>query len=412
MKSQDNSSQHHHDDTADCRNLQTTGSPHNKCKYFNGRYRWLTISVGALVLAPLFATPTWGASGCSKQQMAAPATDEAGGDAFDPAADMYSQLLRETETENDKNVAQRKLQEMGIKQAQYGEALLNAARKGNTDTLSLLLTAGADVNTADKNGMAPIHWAALGGHTDSLKLLLAAPGINLSSSDKHGFTPLHLAAYGGRTECVKLLLAAPGIDVSKPAKNGKTPLELVTEKGHTECAQLIRQATAGTDSEEPMSVSGSDSEKPMSIIISSLIALGDDVNRIRDDGETLLISSARQGFTECVKLLLAAPGIDVNKADNECGMTSLHNAAAEGHSECVKLLLAAPGIDVNYADEDGWTPLWSAAYKGQTECVKLLLAAPGIDVNKATNSGRTPLKGAAVEGHTECARLIRAAGGI
>lgn len=242
MKSQENSSQHHHADTADCRNLQTTGKLRNGCKYFNGRYRWLTISAGALVFAPLFATAAWGPSWCSKQQMAAPATDEAGGDAFDPTADMYSQLLRETETENDKNVAQRKLQEMGIKQAQYGEALLNAARKGNTDTLSLLLTAGADVNTADKNGMAPIHWAALGGHTDSLKLLLAVPGINLSSSDKNGFTPLHLAAYGGRTECVKLLLAAPGIDVSKPAKNGKTPLELATAKGHTECARLIRAA--------------------------------------------------------------------------------------------------------------------------------------------------------------------------
>ncbi|MBQ6942630.1 MAG: ankyrin repeat domain-containing protein, partial [Akkermansia sp.] len=374
MKSQDNSSQHHHDDTADCRNLQTTGSPHNKCKYFNGRYRWLTISAGALVLAPLFATAAWGASECSKQQMAAPATDEAVSDAFDPAADLYSQLLRETETDNNKNVAQRKLQEMGIEQAQYGEALLNAVKKRDTDTLSLLLTAGADVNTTDKNGIAPIHWAALGGYTDSLKLLLAIPGINLNSSDKNGFTPLHLAAYGGRTECVKLLLAAPGIDVSKPAKNGTPPLELATAKGHTECAQLIRQA--GTTA--PAINDKATAQK-------KLQEMGMEQGQYNE----ALRHAAYQGRADILRLILAA-GADVNKVD-EYGATPLIRAAVKGHPECVKLLLDAPGIDVNKANENGWSPLMETAKQGLSECMKLLLAAPGIDVNKANADGWSPL---------------------
>lgn len=54
-----------------------------------------------------------------------------------------------------------------------------------------------------------------------------------------------------------------------------------------------------------------------------------------------LSSYARQGFTECVRLLLAAPGIDVNKAAN--GVTPLDCATGEGHTECARLIRAAGG---------------------------------------------------------------------
>lgn len=115
--------------------------------------------------------------------------------------------------------------------------------------------------------------------------------------------------------------------------------------------------------------------------------------------------------TECVKLLLAAPGIDVNKRFTSLGNTPLHIAAEKGHAECVRLLLAAPGIDVNKTRELDSTPLYLAAREGHTECVKLLLAAPGIDVNRADFAGNTPLYWAARYGHTECVKLLEAAGG-
>ena len=206
MKSQDNHSQQHYADSADCRNLQTTGAPHNKCQYFNGRYRWLTISAGALVLAPLFATPTWGASGCSKQQMSAPATDEAGSDACDPAAD--SQDLADAK----KSVI-----------------------------ISWLIALGDDVNRIHDDGETLLSSSAGQGFTECVRLLLDAPGIDVNKADKNGNAPLIYAAFGGHSECVKLLLAAPGIDVNKAA-NGVTPLDYATREGHTECARLIRAA--------------------------------------------------------------------------------------------------------------------------------------------------------------------------
>ena len=142
-----------------------------------------------------------------------------------------------------------------------------------------------------------------------------------------------------------------------------------------------------------------------------LLAGGVNVGQISEYG--VLLGAAKNGHSEVVKLLLAAPGIDVNLG----GL--LAEAAKNGHAEVVKLLLAAPGIDVNKGE-----PLTKAAENGHAEVVKLLLAAPGIDVNKECEDwynseddcedghGSTPLERAAENGHTEVVKLLLAVPGI
>ena len=65
-----------------------------------------------------------------------------------------------------------------------------------------------------------------------------------------------------------------------------------------------------------------------------------------------------------MQLLLAAPGLDVNAADNG-GATALQVACQEGHATIVQLLLAAPGLYVNAADNGGATALYVACWKGR-----------------------------------------------
>ena len=65
--------------------------------------------------------------------------------------------------------------------------------------------------------------------------------------------------------------------------------------------------------------------------------------------------------------------------------------------EVVKLLLAAPGIDVNRANEDGETPLYVASHEGEPEVVELLLAAPGIEVFNENMEGKSALDVASSE---------------
>ena len=150
-----------------------------------------------------------------------------------------------------------------------------------------------------------------------------------------------------------------------------TPLCMAAERGYTEYVKLM------------------------------LAAPGINVNKKDSNGRTPLSMAAGRGHAECVQLLLAVPGINVNKEN------PLSSASSGGHTECVRLLLAAPGINVNKEN-----PLSAAISGGHTECVQLLLAAPGIDVHKANNPGRTPLHEAARCSHEECVRLLLAAPGI
>ena len=62
-----------------------------------------------------------------------------------------------------------------------------------------------------------------------------------------------------------------------------------------------------------------------------------------------------------------------------------------GHFEVVKLLLRAPGIDVNRANKDGRTPLHWASQNGHSELVKLLLAMPGIEIFKRDREGMSAM---------------------
>jgi len=58
----------------------------------------------------------------------------------------------------------------------------------------------------------------------------------------------------------------------------------------------------------------------------------------------------------------------------------------------VKLLLGAPGIDVNQADKDGDTPLHHASSFGRAEVVSLLLGAPGVRVLQKNKAGQIAME--------------------
>ena len=128
--------------------------------------------------------------------------------------------------------------------------------------------------------------------------------------------------------------------------------------------------------------------------------------------ESALCYASLYDHASIFKQALAKPGIDVNA--ETCGVlfgTPLKAAVSEGRTEYVKLLLSAPGIDVNKRGDKG-TPLYIAARFNEVEIVKLLLATPGIDINKHKDSfsAETPLGIATEEGNTEVIKLLKAAG--
>jgi ankyrin repeat protein len=148
-------------------------------------------------------------------------------------------------------------------------------------------------------------------------------------------------------------------------------------------------------------------------VVELLLSRGDiDVNAVVSGGlmkgYTALHLAAMNGRVDVVQALLAAPGINVNAA-NENGWTALHVAAEYRHAGVIQALLGA-GADVNaqisYGPWKGWTALHWAAQNGDVEVIRALLAAPNINVNNSDKSGYTALHFAARKGFVAVAQTV------
>ena len=118
-----------------------------------------------------------------------------------------------------------------------GTALHFAAMNGHSNVVKLLLEAGADKDAVDRDWMTPLHWAARIGDLESVKLLLEA-GANKNATNEYFVTALHYAAKFGHLEVVKLLLEA---DADKHAvdSSGKTCLDCAIWSGQFKVVRLL-----------------------------------------------------------------------------------------------------------------------------------------------------------------------------
>ncbi|WP_172807260.1 ankyrin repeat domain-containing protein, partial [Endozoicomonas ascidiicola] len=103
---------------------------------------------------------------------------------------------------------------------------------------------------------------------------------------------------------------------------------------------------------------------------------------------------------------LTADGIEVNEKNND-GWTPLNSAAREGHAECVRELLQAQNIKVNKRSPYGLkTPLMLAIKYEHEECAKLLIQHMRTDINKVGLSLDTALTKARKKELTEIINLL------
>ena len=120
--------------------------------------------------------------------------------------------------------------------------LLIAARGDNPVLVEYLLKNRAKVGKRNRYGDTALHLAASKGSTACATLLLTA-GAEVNTS---GWTPLHYAAYGGFAEVVELLVAK-GALLDTRAPNGRTALMLAAQNDHESVSLVLRRA--GSDAE-------------------------------------------------------------------------------------------------------------------------------------------------------------------
>jgi hypothetical protein len=92
-----------------------------------------------------------------------------------------------------------------------GAFLLEAATRGHTECVELLLEKGAHANARDDRQATPLLLAAGHGHKDVLERLLEEQPVDLNAKDKQQWGALLYAIDGGQKDCVRAVLDA-GLD--------------------------------------------------------------------------------------------------------------------------------------------------------------------------------------------------------
>jgi ankyrin repeat protein len=91
--------------------------------------------------------------------------------------------------------------------------------------LPRLLEAEDYANVTNRLGQTPLFAAAGAGNTDSISVLKEA-GADLNATDSKGNTPLHLAVDRNRVDAVKLLIEL-GANRNAVNKAGQKPVDLI-----------------------------------------------------------------------------------------------------------------------------------------------------------------------------------------
>lgn len=254
-----------------------------------------------------------------------------------------------------------------------------------------------------------IRIASHGNLTEQLLQDFVALGVSINAQDPtSGFTALIGAALGGHANTVELLLAY-GADPSIRSHDGMTALQLRMQlAGHTDIIKMLRDAAKRPSKKSIRFTVGSELEIQMireasagtlnRDSLSRYLKRGANINARDENGETALIEAALNDKLDIVELLLNE-GADINAKDVE-GDTPLSVVAASNGPKALVDLLVARGATVDSRDMIGNTPLFHAASEDHLDMVKLL-ESHGAELDTKNDLGQTPLRAAAEHGYID-----------
>ena len=294
-----------------------------------------------------------------------------------------------------KQTAQKALAERGIGVDEYDEALVKAAQTGDSDVLRLLIDAEVNVNKADSDGDTPLGWAAMKGHLECVKLLLATEVINIDSLNKQGLSALYFSILNGHRECAIALVEAHAA-VNTPDSDGKTPLFIACEQDDLEIVQLLLEAGALVQPQTDNGLNSLEAAQSDACInlLNKAVPKQESQQRLAKQNitpasyGTSLISAVKNNDVQLLTDLIIV-GADVNSTDKD-GKSAFYCAIVnfQQDTQCIELL-HINGADINKADNEGKTPLHWAAENAKLSQVKLLLAY-NANANARDNNGKKP----------------------
>jgi ankyrin repeat protein len=255
-----------------------------------------------------------------------------------------------------------------------GPDVADAAQRQDGAALRDLLNRHSSVNARQTDGTTALHWAAHWNDTETVKLLIAA-GADAKAANRYGATPLSEAAALGNAPVIEMLLKAGADPNTRTTYDGETVLMTTARSGNVDAVRILLDHGADVNSKESYK------------------------------GQTALMWAAAERHPDVVRLLLQhGADWKVRSFDRETklpklsaassvspfargGMTALQFTAREGDVETAKVMLDA-GVDIDYTDIDGTSAMVVAIMNKRYTFAKFLL-------DRGANPNTTDVKGRA-----------------
>jgi ankyrin repeat protein len=290
--------------------------------------------------------------------------------------------------------------------------LHRAAGRGDVQLITELLRTDSPLVLDSKMGVSVLHKAVYSGNAQAVKAVLdggAKAIINLQSPS-NGNTLLHDALYfKGRDWSVLQALLDAGANVRIKNRAGLTPMESAAKLFSNDITPLDMMSQAESRfyplsyHEVIAKIKANDLSAVLTIFARNPSI---DINGVDEQGMTMLMWAAREGFVEMTEYLLAK-GANPNQNDEWMRANAGHKAAFWGRVGTLKLLIQ-DGLNLDArGGYNGYTALHDAAVRNHTEAALLLLDAGancfirGHD-GKTTHSIATEKQNTAILSHASC----------
>jgi ankyrin repeat protein len=215
-------------------------------------------------------------------------------------------------------------------------ALFLSSQEGYESIVRILVSFGANVDTATNGGATPVSIASQNGH-ESTVWTLASLGANVDTALNDGTTPMYMASQNGHDQTVRVL-ASLGANVNTPNENGTTPVYVAAQMGHESTVRALASLGANVHTPDKAGIAPIfiASQCGHESVVRALVSLGVNVNTPISDGRTPLMYAAWHGQVKVVNALLRAGAS--TKAALPDGRTALSLAKWKGHTETIALL--------------------------------------------------------------------------
>ncbi|CAF1396907.1 unnamed protein product [Adineta ricciae] len=235
--------------------------------------------------------------------------------------------------------------------------LLEATARQDVDEVrSLLQSRKYSPNTANEDGLTPIHQCSI-DNSDAILQLLIEYGGDVNAKDRDLWTPLHAAATCGHMQICKILIEN-GAELMALNADGNMPYDICED------------------------------EPTLTYIETQMDRIGITQEMI-DNARAQVENQMLRDLQKLVKKSLSSSRSidDILSYRNDEGATPLHIASANGYQSVVKYLLDQH-VSLNLQDADGWTPVHAAAFWCLQPILTQLIEAGG-DIYEKIPDGRT-----------------------